>query len=299
MGTYHPASQHHTEQALIIDVYRVPVMRKAFTDCMQQTLLGVMNRCNINISISHSPDCTSSAFVYAELLAMSTSLTSAAAAAASAAEREDADAFRLATPADRARVCGTIGAAFVSAASPEMSYFFGDRFAELAPVFAGNLFDKRVGRSTVWVTDNCDAAALWDAPEQPSSSSGAGGEAAAPAPAAPTPVPLPADVRGRLDTYDRVVHDLLPSQPYWYLGILARHPSRQGSGLARRLTQIALERASRDGVPAVLETTNPLNVAAYERAGWTVHAVNDELQPAMRIWVMRHDGGAVSEQYSK
>jgi predicted N-acetyltransferase YhbS len=79
------------------------------------------------------------------------------------------------------------------------------------------------------------------------------------------------------------------------LGILARHPDRQGSGVARRLTRIALANASRDGVPAVLETTNPLNVKAYERAGWTVHAVNDELQPAMRIWVMRHDGASAAE----
>ena len=42
--------------------------------------------------------------------------------------------------------------------------------------------------------------------------------------------------------------------------------------------------------------TNPLNVTAYERAGWTIHAVSDELQPAMRIWVMRHDGDRLSPE---
>ena len=199
------------------------------------------------------------------------------------------DTFRLATPADRQRVCATIGAAFVTAASPEMSYFFGDRFAELAPVFAGNLFDKRVARSTVWVADDGDAAALWDAPEQTADAS-VGDREDTTARAAPVLVPLPADVQERLDKYEHIVHDLLPPQPHWYLGILARHPCRQGSGVARRLAQVALALASRDGIPAVLETTNPLNVAAYERAGWTIHAMNDELQPAMRIWVMRHDG---------
>ena len=60
---------------------------------------------------------------------------------ATAAPMENAeDVFRLATPADRPRVCATIGAAFVTAASPEMSYFFGDRFAELVPVFAGEFW---------------------------------------------------------------------------------------------------------------------------------------------------------------
>ena len=244
------------------------------------------------------------------------------AATATEPESEDADdGFRIATAADRPRVCATIGAAFVAAASPEMAYFFGeDSVAGLIPVFAGNLFDKRVGRSTVWLTDNCDAVALWDAPaEQPftphvgggtggGEGGGEGGGAApdsatgigfcvaaavAPTPAS-APVALPADVQLRLDTYDRVVHDLLPPQPYWYLRILARHPDRQGSGVARRLSRIALDCASRDGVPAFLETTNPLNVAAYARVGWTVHAVSEQLQPAMTIWIMRHDGAAVA-----
>jgi|EP01047_Picozoa_sp_COSAG01_P075210 GNAT superfamily N-acetyltransferase len=218
--------------------------------------------------------------------------------------------FRLATPADRARVCATIGAAFVDAASPEMTYFFGaERFAELAPIFAGTLFDKRVGRSTVWVADDCSAAALWDAPEEPppAAASAAAAAAAAPSSAPAATSPLPLDVQERLDRYDDVVHELLPPQPYWYLGILARAPSLRGSGVGRRLTRPALALAAahtptaaavaagdnggggQRGVPAVLETTNPLNVAAYGRAGWTVHATSDALQPAMRIWVMRYD----------
>ena len=112
--------------------------------------------------------------------------------------------------------------------------------------------------------------------------------------ASPRADPAAAGVQARLDRYDDVVHALLPPQPYWYLGILARHPSRRGLGLARRLTRLVLEHrgdGDDDGVPAVLETTNSLNVAAYERAGWTVYATSDELQPAMRIYVMRHGRG--------
>lgn len=201
-----------------------------------------------------------------------------------ATQVESCDQFRLATAQDRASVCDTITAAFVAAASPEMTYFFGGRFAELAPVFAGQLFDKRVARQTVWVTENCDAAALWDAPANVESQPDEQGST--PVVASAT---LPADVQRRLNTYDDVVHKMLPPQPYWYLGILARHPDRQGSGVARRLSRLALERAARDQVPAILETTNPLNVELYKRAGWVVHAQSDELLPAMKIWVLRYD----------
>lgn len=217
--------------------------------------------------------------------------------------------FRVAGPGDRAGVCATITAAFIDAESPEMSYFFADRFAELAPIFAGNLFDKRVRRSTVWVADDCSVAALWDAPEHALVGRPAAGvpcaapDEMAPAPAAPPPTPLPPAVQARLDAYDDVVRGLLPQQPHWYLGILARHPSRRGLGLARRLTRLVLDRCGGDKddgaggptLPAVLETTNPLNVAAYERAGWTLHATSDALQPAMRIYVMRHDRGGRQE----
>ncbi len=45
-----------------------------------------------------------------------------------------------------------------------------------------------------------------------------------------------------------------------------------------------LEEAARQNLPAYLETTNPGNVALYERAGWRVTA---ELDSPLPVWVMK------------
>ena len=47
-------------------------------------------------------------------------------------------------------------------------------------------------------------------------------------------------------------------------------------------------RAAAAGVPAVLETTNPDNVAMYERSGWRI---TTELQDVigLTVWILRHD----------
>jgi hypothetical protein len=45
-----------------------------------------------------------------------------------------------------------------------------------------------------------------------------------------------------------------------------------------------LRRAAADGLPAVLETSNPANVETYRRAGWRVVCTVTEPLP---MWVMQ------------
>lgn len=178
--------------------------------------------------------------------------------------------LRTATPADRARTVDTVVAAFQ--ADPTFHYFFVDSFDEQAATFAGWLFDKRVGRGTVWVVDDGAAVAMWDGP------TGVGESG---------PLDLPADTLARLDAYDAVVHDLLPTSPYWYLGIIATHPSYAGRRYGRALLTAGVREARRAGLPAYLETTNPHNVDLYSRAGWTT---TDKTEVAgLPVWVLRHD----------
>ena len=222
-------------------------------------------------------------------------LTARALAPRPAAAGHQPPRVRPATPADRQGVVETIVRAFV--ASPETDYFFrseeGDRYDELAPTFFGGLFDGRCPSGTVWTTQGSSAVALWDAPPdaaEASKTGNRGDEHQQEQPAAPSP--YPPDVLQRLARYNSIVHDLLPpdTEPFWYLGVLACHPSAQGSGLARQVARAAIDLAKEAGLVAYLETTNPRNVGIYRRAGWVVHAVSDELQPRLRIWVMRHDG---------
>lgn len=174
-----------------------------------------------------------------------------------------------------------------------MTLYNRRRYAELTPVFAGYLFDKRVPKGTVFVGMDGDAVALWDFPSE--------GEENLPeeegqAPVAPV---WPADVAERMDRYDNLVHEMCPDEPYAYLGILACRPddssgagtgsARSRRGLGRRTARPGIDLGASLGVPSVLETTNAVNVEVYARAGWRVHATSNEI-PELTIWVLVHDG---------
>ena len=123
--------------------------------------------------------------------------------------------MRLALPADRARVIETVAQAF--AASLEINFFFGPHYATLAPLFAGQLFDKRVGTRPIWAGEGGDACALWDfEPADAAADTGF-------APSADSEI-FPADVEERMARYDKLVHGMISKGPLAYLGILACRP---------------------------------------------------------------------------
>jgi ribosomal protein S18 acetylase RimI-like enzyme len=161
-----------------------------------------------------------------------------------------------ATPADRDQVVRTVVAAFV--ADPAYRYFFpdDDTYDRYATTFTEYLFDKRVGLGTVWIAAGGAVAALWDPPHEPSQPG-------------PT-LDLPAEVMARINAYEAVVHPLLPSEPHWYLGVLATHPDHAGRRWGRAVMAAGVTTAHAEGLAAYLETTNPSNVDLYQRAGWQV-----------------------------
>jgi ribosomal protein S18 acetylase RimI-like enzyme len=61
-----------------------------------------------------------------------------------------------------------------------------------------------------------------------------------------------------------------PTEPHWYLVVLGVRPSHQGHGHGSRLVTAGLRDADRDGTAAHLETSEPANVAFYQRFGFTV-----------------------------
>ena len=160
---------------------------------------------------------------------------------------------RLASAPDREHVVTTIVEAF-----------------RQDPAFAASLFDARMPEGTVWTAGAGDAVALWDGP----------------APGPRKPMDLPAEVLERLRVYNAAIHGALPSTPHWYLGVLATHPNAAGRGLGRAAMAAGLARAG--DLPAYLETSNPVNVEIYRRAGWAVeseHKVDD-----LPVWIMRYQG---------
>lgn len=75
----------------------------------------------------------------------------------------------------------------------------------------------------------------------------------------------------------------------WYLALVATLPEARGRGLGRLVLRPGIDAATRDALPAVLETSNESNVRWYERLGFQVTR-ELELQPledgAPRVWTL-------------
>jgi GNAT superfamily N-acetyltransferase len=61
-----------------------------------------------------------------------------------------------------------------------------------------------------------------------------------------------------------------PSEPCWYLPMIAADPAHMGRGLGAALMKHALARCDADGMTAYLESSNPRNISLYERHGFEV-----------------------------
>ncbi|MFI6234039.1 GNAT family N-acetyltransferase [Micromonospora sp. NPDC050784] len=188
----------------------------------------------------------------------------------------------IATPADREAVVGSLVAAFVK--DPVLRCLFPDEetYPRYAAAFFGHLFDKRVHRSSIWTIGGGASVAIWEPPVD----APVDAPAVAPHvdPGSPEEARYPADVLARVQHYDDVVHAALPTYPFWYLGVLGTHPDSAGRGWGRAVMRAGLRRAAADGLPAILETSNPGNVDLYRRAGWEVVGSLSEPVPT---WIMQ------------
>ncbi len=170
--------------------------------------------------------------------------------------------IRQAMPGERSGVMRTVVAAFVE--DPGWAFILGGEYGRLAAQFVGALFDLRVSVQNVWVTDDLAAVAMWDPPGESDAAAGfaesvwsgyrtMAGE----------------DAFERLTRYREAVAVAFPSEPYWYLGVLATDPERQREGLASAVLDPVLENADWLGIACCLETSTADNRAFYERRGFT------------------------------
>jgi len=59
-----------------------------------------------------------------------------------------------------------------------------------------------------------------------------------------------------------------PNEPHWYLPLIGIDPARQRKGLGSKLLAHALQQCDAERLPAYLESSNPANLALYERHGF-------------------------------
>jgi GNAT superfamily N-acetyltransferase len=169
---------------------------------------------------------------------------------------------RQARSSDRFAVTEAAAAAF--AGDPAWTFLLGDDYDDLAPHFAGALFDLRVDAGDVWITGDAAALAMWDPP---------GGHGAAAARSEEVWAAFRARggaaVSERLTEYGRAVDAARPERPHWYLSVLATHPDHQGKGLASAVIAPIIGKADIDGLDCCLETSTEKNRAFYGRRGFT------------------------------
>jgi GNAT superfamily N-acetyltransferase len=176
-------------------------------------------------------------------------------------------------------VVATVTAACVE--DPAWGFLMNDEYGRLAPHFAGALFDLRIDNGNVWVSDDLATVAMWDdrtgAEDRPERAERVWARylAVAGEPA-----------YERLLTYNNALAAAFPRDPYWYLGVLATHPARQGEGLASAVLSPALREADRDGIACCLETATETNWRFYERRGFS-EPTEVVLPAGPRLWWLR------------
>jgi GNAT superfamily N-acetyltransferase len=115
----------------------------------------------------------------------------------------------------------------------------------------------------IWTTDDGGAAALWLPPDAPELTPEDEAQVE----------PLLRELIGDradavLELLDLFDHHHPHDRPHHYLSLLGTHPDHRGRGLGMGLLAENLQALDELQMPAYLESSNPINNARYERAGF-------------------------------
>ena len=85
------------------------------------------------------------------------------------------------------------------------------------------------------------------------------------------------------------LHKKYVPEPHWYLMVVGVDPDLQGRGLGSSLVKEGLARADQASCPCYLETSEPRNVAFYERLGFVVLETTILGTGGPTAWAMRRE----------
>jgi len=166
-----------------------------------------------------------------------------------------------ATLEERSRTLATLLSAFRADPVERWLYPGEKDYDEYFPKFVAAFGGEAFAHDTVWRSDDFAAVAMW----LPPGTEPDGDEI----------------VRVLMTTVDQARHsDTMaaiqqmdaahPRYPHWYLPWLGVDAGVQGTGLGSTLLARSLEAVDDSGLPAYLETPNPLTIPFYERHGFRV-----------------------------
>ena len=161
--------------------------------------------------------------------------------------------------ADEDRVIATITMAFSS--DPVARWFLPDAnryltyWPRILQAFGGAAFANGTADSI----DDYGGAALWLPPGVAPDEETAG---------ALTAEAIPTADQDEAFGFMEQMGEFHLTEPHWYLPFIGVDLTKRGRGYGSALLRHALERCDRDGLPAYLDATSPLNKALYERHGF-------------------------------
>lgn len=160
---------------------------------------------------------------------------------------------------DEDRAVATITMAFST--DPVVRWFLPDAhqyltyWPQFVMAFAGSAFANGTADSI----DSCGGVALWLPPGLEADEEAMGAIATEAVPEADQEEVFA--VLGQMPEFH-------PTEPHWYLPVIGVDITKRGRRYGSALLRHALERSDRDGVPAYLEASSPLNKPLYERHGF-------------------------------
>ena len=175
---------------------------------------------------------------------------------------------RRTTAADAGAIAETVTLAFHE--DPLWSWVFADdarradQYRQWWPLFV----TAALRNDWSWVTGDAASVALWAAPGQEELNQAEETRF----------VELVDELIGG-DHGKRVLEGLLRfeaahprDEPHYYLGFVATHDDHRGKGIGEQLLAQNLELIDAEHMPAYLESSNPKNLARYERLGFRARA---------------------------
>ena len=193
--------------------------------------------------------------------------------------RPDVATIRRAQESDIQRIARTTSLAFAD--DPVLRWLFpddGDYAVTHHTVFAG-IARRWLATDSLWCTDDSVAIAGWVPPGRPEV------EIATSAP----PPEHPAWRIERLKALGAAMAANTPTEPHWYLNMLATHPDWQRQGLGSALMEVVFEIADTAGLPCYLETETVELVGYYRHHGFDVRTewdLNTSESDGPHMWGM-------------
>jgi GNAT superfamily N-acetyltransferase len=169
--------------------------------------------------------------------------------------------IKIATPSEQAAVTSVVVLAFSTDPMARWSWPSSHPYLVNFPRLVKAFGEKAFAQGSAYYVEDYLGAALWLPP-------GVGPDEAALT--ALTRESIARSLQGDMRAIFEQMGRYHPTEPHWFLPLLAVDPAHQRKGYGSALLQPVLERCDREQKLAYLESSNPRNIPLYEQHGFEV-----------------------------